>query len=319
MLLFNRGRRLRPETDNPINRVFQTLYLPIIRWCLRHRWLTIAVNVIFLAVTLPLAAKIGSQFMPPLYEGSSLYMPTALPGISITSASSLLQKQDQIIARFPEGQRFRHRGPIQQRHRQRADGHVRYHPDVRPRTQWRRGMTYDRLVSDMDSQLQFPGLSNVWTMPVENRLDMEMTGIKTPVGIKIQGPRLDEIQRIGAELEEVLRPVAGTRGVFAERVSQGFYIDVSPDRAAAARYGLTAGDVQRAVESGIGGANIATTIEGRQRFPINRPLPGRLPRQSSASAPGSDRHTRRPNPVRRSRAGRVVPAARRWYATKTVS
>ncbi|MGO9063044.1 MAG: efflux RND transporter permease subunit [Candidatus Binataceae bacterium] len=270
MLLFIRGRRLRPETDNPINRVFQTLYLPIIRWCLRHRWLTIAVNVIFLAITLPLAAKIGSQFMPPLYEGSSLYMPTALPGISITSAASLLQKQDQIIARFPEvlsvfGTVGRSNSATDNAPMDMFDTTLM----LRPRTQWRRGMTYDRLVSDMDSQLQFPGLSNVWTMPVENRLDMELTGIKTPVGIKIQGPRLDEIQRIGAELEEVLRPVAGTRGVFAERVSQGFYIDVIPDRAAAARYGLTAGDVQRAVESGIGGAHIATTIEGRQRFPIS--------------------------------------------------
>jgi len=270
MLLFIRGRRLRPETDNPINRVFQTLYLPVIRWCLRHRWLTIAVNVIFLAITLPLAAKIGSQFMPPLYEGSSLYMPTALPGISITSAASLLQKQDQIIARFPEvlsvfGTVGRSNSATDNAPMDMFDTTVM----LRPRTQWRRGMTYDRLVSDMDSQLQFPGLSNVWTMPVENRLDMELTGIKTPVGIKIQGPRLDQIQRIGAELEEVLRPVAGTQGVFAERVSQGFYIDVSPDRAAAARYGLTAGDVQRAVESGIGGANIATTIEGRQRFPIS--------------------------------------------------
>jgi copper/silver efflux system protein len=270
MVLFIRGRRLRPETHNPINQLSQALYLPVIRWCLRHRWLTIAANVLFLALTLPLAAKIGSQFMPPLYEASSLYMPTALPGISVTSAADLLHKQDQIIARFPEvlsvfGTVGRSNSATDNAPMDMFDTTVM----LRPRAQWRHGMTYDRLVSDMDEQLQFPGLSNVWTMPVENRLDMELTGIKTPIGIKIQGPQLGQIQRIGARLEEILNPVAGTRGVFAERVSQGFYIDVDVDRAAAARYGLTAGDVQLAVASGIGGANIATTVEGRERYPIS--------------------------------------------------
>jgi Cu(I)/Ag(I) efflux system membrane protein CusA/SilA len=270
MLMFIRGRRLRPESANPITRVCQALYLPVIRWCLRHRWLTIGANVVFLAATLPLATRIGSQFMPPLYEGSSLYMPTALPGISITSAAALLQKQDRIIRTFPEvesvfGTVGRSNSATDNAPLDMFDTTIM----LRPREQWRRGMTYSRLITEMDSRLQFPGLSNVWTMPVENRLDMELTGIKTPVGLKIQGPRLDEIQRIGSELEEVLKPVRGTRGVFAERVSQGLYIDVDVDRTAAARYGLTAGDVQRAVESGIGGANIATTVEGRQRYGIN--------------------------------------------------
>jgi len=270
MLMFIRGRRLRPESANPITRVCQALYLPVIRWCLRHRWLTIGANVVFLAATLPLATRIGSQFMPPLYEGSSLYMPTALPGISITSAAALLQTQDRIIRTFPEvesvfGTVGRSNSATDNAPLDMFDTTIM----LRPREQWRRGMTYDRLITEMDSRLQFPGLSNVWTMPVENRLDMELTGIKTPVGLKIQGPRLEEIQRIGGELEEVLKPVRGTRGVFAERVSQGLYIDVDVDRTAAARYGLTAGDVQRAVESGIGGANIATTVEGRQRYGIN--------------------------------------------------
>src|SRR5579885_1705549 len=270
MLLLIRGRRLRAESANPITRICQAAYLPIIRWCLRHRGLTIAVNVIFLAATLPLAWRIGSQFMPPLYEGSALYMPTALPGISITSAANLLQKQDQIIRTFPEvesvfGSAGRSDSATDNAPLDMFDTTVM----LRPRAQWRPGMTYERLITEMDSKLQFPGLSNVWTMPVENRLDMELTGIKTPVGLKIQGPRLDEIQRIGSAVEEVLKPVAGTRGVFAERVSQGFYINVTVDRAAAARYGLTAGDVQLAVESGIGGANIATTVEGRERYPIN--------------------------------------------------
>ena len=270
MVLFIRGKRLRPEEHNPISRFFQAIYLPVIRWCLRHRALTIAANVIFLLLTIPLLFKIGSQFMPPLYEGSSLYMPTALPGISITSAVNLMQKQDQIIRTFPEVESVF--GTVG-----RSDSATDNAPldmydttiMLKPRAQWRKGMTYDQLVAEMDDRLHFPGLSNSWTMPVENRLDMELTGIKTPVGLKIQGPDVDRIQQIGSQIEEILGPVAGTRGIFAERVSQGFYINVNVDRAVAARYGLTVGDVQRAVSSGMGGENIATTVEGRERYSIN--------------------------------------------------
>jgi Cu(I)/Ag(I) efflux system membrane protein CusA/SilA len=140
---------------------------------------------------------------------------------------------------------------------------------LKPREQWRKGLTYENLVAEMDNQLRFPGLSNSWTMPVENRLDMELTGIKTPVGLKVQGPDIGEIQRIGSEIEEILTPVEGTRAVFAERVSQGFYVNIEVDRDAAARYGLTVGDVQLAITSGIGGEDIATTVQGRERYPIN--------------------------------------------------
>jgi Cu(I)/Ag(I) efflux system membrane protein CusA/SilA len=140
---------------------------------------------------------------------------------------------------------------------------------LKPRAQWRKGMTYDSLIAEMDNRLHFPGLSNSWTMPVENRLDMELTGIKTPVGLKIQGPDVDRIQQIGSQIEEILGSVLGTRGIFAERVSQRFYINVDVDRAVAARYGLTVGDVQRAVSSGMGGENVATTVEGRERYSIN--------------------------------------------------
>ncbi len=270
MVLFIRGKRLRPEQNNPISRFFQAIYLPVIRWCLHHRALTIAANVIFLLLTIPLLFKIGSQFMPPLYEGSSLYMPTALPGISITSAVNLMQKQDQIIRAFPEVESVF--GTVG-----RSDSATDNAPldmydttiMLKPRDQWRKGMTYDQLIAEMDDRLHFPGLSNSWTMPVENRLDMELTGIKTPVGLKIQGPDVDRIQQIGSQIEEILGPVAGTRGIFAERVSQGFYINVNADRAVAARYGLTVGDVQRAVSSGMGGENIATTVEGRERYSIN--------------------------------------------------
>jgi Cu(I)/Ag(I) efflux system membrane protein CusA/SilA len=270
MVLFIRGKHLRPEEDNPISRFFQKIYLPVIRWCLRHRALTIAANVIFLLLTIPLLFKIGSQFMPPLYEGSSLYMPTALPGISISSAVDLMQKQDQIIHTFPEVESVF--GSVG-----RSDSATDNAPldmydttiMLKPRDQWRKAMTYYRLIAEMDDRLHFPGLSNSWTMPVENRLDMELTGIKTPVGLKIQGPDVDRIQHIGSQIEEILGSVPGTRGIFAERVSQGFYINVDVDRAVAARYGLTVGDVQRAVSSGMGGENIATTVEGRERYSIN--------------------------------------------------
>jgi len=270
MVLFIRGRQLRAENKNPISRFFQALYLPVIRWCLRHRALTIAANLIFLFLTIPLFFRIGSQFMPPLYEGSSLYMPAALPGISIASAVDLMQKQDQIIRAFPEVESVF--GTVG-----RSDSATDNAPMdmfdttimLKPRDKWRNGATYDHLIAEMDDKLRFPGLSNTWTMPVENRLDMELTGIKTPVGLKIQGPELGGIQMIGSEIEKILGSIPGTRGVFAERVSQGFYINVTVDRAKAARYGLTVGDAQRAVSSGIGGANIATTVEGRERYPIN--------------------------------------------------
>jgi len=269
MVLFIRGR-LRPEADHPISRLFQALYLPVIRWCLRHRKTTIAVNVVFLLITLPLALTLGSQFMPPLYEGSSLFMPTALPGISTTAASDLLQKQDQIIRSFPEvesvfGTVGRSNSATDNAPMDMYDTTIM----LKPRSEWPPGLTYDQLIAQMDSRLAFPGLSNSWTMPVENRLDMELTGIKTPVGLKIQGPSLDEIQRIGSQIEEILGSVSGTRGVFAERVSQGFYINIRVNREIAAQYGLTVGDVQNAISSGIGGANIATAIEGRERYPVN--------------------------------------------------
>jgi Cu(I)/Ag(I) efflux system membrane protein CusA/SilA len=270
MVLLIRGRRLRPEEDNPVSGFFQALYLPVIRWCLRHRWATIAGNMVFLVVTLPLAFKLGSQFMPPLYEGSALFMPTALPGISITSASDLLQKQDRIIRKFPEVESVF--GTIGRSNSATDNAPLDMYDTtimLKPREQWRKGMSYENLIAEMDSQLRFPGLSNSWTMPVENRLDMELTGIKTPVGLKVQGPNIGEIQRIGSTIEEILTPVEGTRAVFAERVSQGFYINITVDRQSAARYGLTVDDVQMAISSGIGGDNIASTVQGRERYPIN--------------------------------------------------
>jgi len=270
MLVFIRGKRLRPESENPISRFTQALYLPVLRLCLRYLKTTLLVNLVFLAVTAPLALRIGSQFMPPLYEGSSLYMPTALPGISITQASQLLQEQDRIIRSFPEVESVF--GSIG-----RSDSATDNAPldmydttlMLKPREQWRPGMTYEKLIREMDEKLQFPGLTNTWTMPVENRLDMELTGIKTPVGMKIQGPVLDGIQQAGAQIQQILTTMPQVRSMFAERVAEGFYINVEVNRAEAARYGLTIADVQRAVTSGIGGENIAQNVEGRERYPIN--------------------------------------------------
>src|SRR2546425_2806016 len=269
MLFFIRGR-LRPEARNPVSRITQALDLPIIRFALRHRWLTIAINLIFLAVTIPLALRLGSQFMPPLYEGSSLYMPTSLPGIGITQATQLLQEQDRIIRSFPEvdsvfGVVGRSDSSTDNAPLDMYDTTVM----LKPREQWRAGMTYDKLIAEMDSKLQFPGLSNTWTMPVENRLDMQLTGIKTPIGMKIQGRTVEGIQAAGSRIEQLLSRLPELRAVFAERVSQGFYLNVDVNRLEAARYGMTVEDVQRAVQSGIGGEDIAQNVEGRERYPIN--------------------------------------------------
>jgi Cu(I)/Ag(I) efflux system membrane protein CusA/SilA len=269
MVLFILGR-LTPESRNPISRITQAIYLPVLRLCLRFRKTTLLLNLLFLIVTLPLALRIGSQFMPPLFEGSSLYMPTALPGISITQASQLLQEQDKIIRTFPEvetvfGSVGRSDSATDNAPLDMYDTTVM----LKPRDQWRPGMTYEKLIQELDAKLQFPGLSNTWTMPVENRLDMELTGIKTPLGLKIQGPNLEGVQQVGAQVQQILSAIPETRSIFAERVSQGFYLNIEVNRAEAARYGLTIADVQQAITSGIGGDTIAENVEGRERYPVN--------------------------------------------------
>jgi len=269
MTLLIRGR-LRPERANPVSRFTQALYLPVLRFCLHHRVLAIVVNLVFLVVTLPLALRLGSQFMPPLFEGSALYMPTALPGIAIGQATALLGEQDRILRSFPEVESVF--GSVGRSDSATDNAPLDMYDTIvmlKPRESWPPGMTYEKLTQNMDAKLQFPGLSNTWTMPVENRLDMELTGIKTPLGIKVQGPNLEGIERAASEIQAVLSDLPQVRSIFAERVAQGFYIDVEPDRAEAARYGLTIEDVQRAVTSGIGGQNIAENIEGRERYPIS--------------------------------------------------
>jgi len=269
MVLLIRGR-LRPESANPISRFTKALYLPILRFCLRHRKLTLLINLAFLVVTLPLALHLGSQFMPPLFEGATLYMPTALPGLAIGQAKTLLQEQDRILRSFPEvmsvfGSAGRSDSATDNAPLDMYDTTVM----LKPREQWPAGMTYDRLIQQMDEKLQFPGLANTWTMPVENRLDMELTGIKTPLGLKVQGTTVDGIQQLASQIQNALFGMSQMRSIFTEKVAQGFYVNVDVNRLEAARYGLSVADVQTAISSGIGGQNVAENIEGRERYPIN--------------------------------------------------
>jgi Cu(I)/Ag(I) efflux system membrane protein CusA/SilA len=269
MLMFIRGH-LRPESANPISRFTQALYLPVLKLCLRFPKTTILLNLIFLCFTLPLAFKLGSQFMPPLFEGGALYMPTALPGISIGQGTQLLQEQDRVLRSFPEvasvfGSIGRSESATDNAPLDMYDTTVM----LKPRSEWPRGMTYEKLVSEMDAKLQIPGITNSWTMPIENRLDMELTGIKTPVGIKIQGTSLEGIEQLGGKVQQILRTLPEMRLGFAERVAEGFYINIEVNRAEAARYGLTVGDVQRTITAGIGGDNVGENVEGRERYPIS--------------------------------------------------
>lgn len=269
MVMFIKGK-LKPESENPVSRFTRALYLPVLRLALKYRKTTLLLNLLFLLVTFPLIFRIGSQFMPPLYEGSSLYMPTSLPGLGITQASQLLQEQDRVLRSFPEVESVF--GVVG-----RSDSATDNAPldmydttlMLKPRDQWRAGMNYEKLIREMDEKLQFPGLTNTWTMPVDNRLVMSLTGIKTPVGMKIQGASFDQIQQLGSQIQQVLSTLPQVRSVFAERVAQGFYVNVDVNRPEAAKYGLTIADVQQAVSSGMGGMNVAENVEGRERYPIN--------------------------------------------------
>ena len=270
MALFIRGRKLRPESENPLSRFFTFLYAPVLKLALRWRWAALLVNFAVVPLTIPLLFVIGSEFMPPLYEGSLLYMPTSPPGVSITEATRLLQQQDKLLRQFPEVERVfgtvgRGTSPTDNS----PMGMVNTTVTLKPRSEWRAGMTLEELQGEMDAALQFPGFPNVWTQPIRNRLDMLLTGIKTPVGVKIFGPDLAVIQRIGQDIERALQPLAGTRSVYAERVTQGYFTDIQINRAAIARHGLAVADVQDVIQSALGGQNVTRTIEGRERYPVN--------------------------------------------------
>ena len=270
MAMLIRGRNLKPESANPVSRLFAALYEPVLRAALRWRWAALILNFAVVPLTVPLVFLIGSEFMPPLYEGSVLYMPTSPPGLSVTEATRLLQVQDRVLRQFPEVERvFGTVGRGTSATDNSPMGMVNTTVTLKPRDQWRPGMTLEQLQAEMDAELQFPGFPNVWTQPIRNRLDMLLTGIKTPVGIKVFGPDLSVIQRIGQDIEASLQGVDGTRSVYAERVTQGYFTDIQIDRAAIARHGLTIGDVQDVIQSALGGENVTRTIEGRERYPVN--------------------------------------------------
>ncbi|MAE94291.1 MAG: CusA/CzcA family heavy metal efflux RND transporter [Deltaproteobacteria bacterium] len=269
MVWLVRGRIL-SEGRNPLNRAILWLYRPLIRGALRHRWAVLAAALLVLLASVPPARQLGCEFMPPLFEGDLLYMPTTLPGVSVSKAKDLLQQTDRIIAGFPEVERvFGKVGRAETATDPAPLSMIETTITLRPPSEWREGMTTQKLVTELDSAIRFPGLTNAWTMPIKTRIDMLSTGIKTPVGIKIAGPDLAMLQRIGEGIEATLRELPGTQSVYAERVVGGNYLDFDIDRRQIARYGLTIGDVQDVIQTAIGGMNVSQTIEGLERYPVN--------------------------------------------------
>jgi copper/silver efflux system protein len=269
MTLFVRGR-IMSEQKNPLNRTLIWLYRPIIDVVLRWPKITIGLAAVVLGVSIYPVNHIGSEFMPTLNEGTLFYMPVSLPSMSITKAAELLQTQDKIIKSFPEVESvFGKAGRANTATDPAPTEMFETIINLKPETEWRPGMTVDQLVSDMNKALDFPGVSNAWTMPIKARIDMLSTGIRTPVGVKVYGPDLAEIDRLAKEIEAVVRNVPGTTSAFAERVLGGYYLDIEPDRDALDRYGLTINDVQEVVQTALGGEMVTSTVEGRERFSVN--------------------------------------------------
>ncbi len=276
MMLFIRGRIL-PEARNPVNRLLIWLYRPIIAGVMRWKKLTIFIALVGLGVTLYPASRLGSEFMPTLNEGTLLYMPASLPGMSITKAAELMQTQDRIIKQFPEVESvFGKAG--------RANTATDPAPlemfetviNLKPESKWRPGMTTDKLIAEMDKALQFPGVANAWTMPIKARIDMLSTGIRTPIGIKVFGKDLGEMERLAKEIEAVVKQVPGTTSAYAERITGGYYLNIEPDRDQLARYGLAVGDLQDVIGTALGGEMVTTTVEGRERFGVTVRYPREL-------------------------------------------
>jgi len=276
MGLFIRGK-LHQERKNPVSRALIRVYRPMIEWVLRYRWPVIATATAALILTWIPFQRIGGEFMPPLNEGTVLYMPTTLPGISVSKASQALQRQDSILAGIPEvASVFGKAGRATTATDPAGLDMFETTIVLKPEEEWRPGMTQQRLIAEMDSLVRFPGITNAWTMPISGRIDMLATGIRTPVGIKIFGPDLAELERIGKEIEAAVRMVPGTRSVFAERAVSGYYLDVDIDRQAAARYGLNVEDIQMVLSTAVGGMTITQTVEGRERYNVRLRYPHEL-------------------------------------------
>lgn len=273
MVVCVRGRIV-PEHKNPINRFLIWIYRPVIAGVMRAKVLVILASLAILAVTIWPARQLGSEFMPSLNEGTLLYMPTTLPGISVTKAAELLQTQDRIIRSFPEvasvyGKAGRASTATDPAPSEMFETII----NLKPKQEWRPGVTIESLTAEMDRALQFPGVSNAWTMPIKSRIDMLSTGIRTPIGVKVIGTDLVEIDRLAKQIEQVLKAVPGTSSAYAERALGGYYLDVTPDRAALARYGIMVQDVQDVIATALGGQTVTTTVEGRQRFSVNMRYP----------------------------------------------
>jgi Cu(I)/Ag(I) efflux system membrane protein CusA/SilA len=269
MVIFVRGRIV-PEHRNPLNRFLIWIYRPVIASVLKAKTLTVILALAALAVTLWPARQLGTEFMPNLDEGTLFYMPTTLPGISVTKAAELLQMQDRIIKTFPEvtsvfGKAGRASTATDPAPTEMYETII----NLKPKDQWRAGVTVDSLIAEMDKALQFPGVSNAWTMPIKARIDMLSTGIRTPVGIKVFGTDLAEMERVAREVEQVVKTVPGTSSAYAERVIGGYYLDITPNRDTLARYGLMVGDVQDVIATALGGDAVTTTVEGRERYTVN--------------------------------------------------
>ncbi|MBN9423753.1 MAG: efflux RND transporter permease subunit, partial [Candidatus Accumulibacter sp.] len=280
MLLFIRGR-IMPEAKNPVNRFLIWLYRPVIAAVMRWKKATVVLALLVMAASLYPASRLGSEFMPTLNEGSLLYMPASLPGMSITKAAELMQTQNRIIKSFPEvasvfGKAGRANTATDPAPTEMFETVI----NLKPEAEWRPGMTTDKLIAELDKAMQFPGVSNAWTMPIKARTDMLSTGIRTPIGIKVFGKNLDEMEKLAKEIEAVVKAVPGTTSAFAERITGGFYLNIEPDRAQLARYGLAVGDLQDVIGSALGGEAVTTTVEGRERYNVTV----RYPRELRADA-----------------------------------
>ncbi len=276
MMLFIRGK-IMPEAKNPVNRFLIWVYRPIIAGVMRWKKATILLAVLAMAVSIYPASRLGSEFMPTLNEGTLFYMPTSLPGMSITKAAELLQTQNKIIKSFPEvasvyGKAGRANTATDPAPTEMFETVI----NLKPESEWRPGMTTDKLIAELDKALQFPGVANSWTMPIKARIDMLSTGIRTPIGIKVFGKDLGEMEKLAREIEAVVKAVPGTTSAFAERLTGGFYLDITPDREQLARYGLAVGDLQDVIGTALGGEMVTTTVEGRERFGVQVRYPREL-------------------------------------------
>lgn len=268
MTMLMRGK-FKPEDKNPTTRFFIKLYAPVIHWVLKHRKITIAINVIALLITIPMILNTGSEFMPPLDEGSILYMPVTLPGASITEVNRILQEQDKIIKSIPEVHHVLGKTGRAETATDNAPlSMIETIILLKPKSEWRPGITKQDIIAELDSKLQIPGVRNGWTQPIINRINMLSTGVRTDIGFKIFGPNLDSLETYAIKAENLLKKVNGAADVVAERVQNGYYLDLNIKRGIAARYGVNISDLQDIIETAIGGQNLGVVIEGRMRFPI---------------------------------------------------